>query len=293
MGDGDSTFDRSRDRVMTRYLQLPPGALDSSFGRTSFALQHELADHPLLELEALASLADTLDPERVEHNRGRVGAVARGGAVPQADLSPGEIVRTIDSNDCWIVLPIHDAPTYRELYDGLFDELRPQLPAAEGEIVQRQAVLFLATGGSTTPAHIDLEHGLLLHLRGSKTVEVGDFPDAAAAQRKIERMHRGEHRNVDQPPFNARRYALLPGDGVHIPAFTPHVVHTAAGQVSLSLTIALKTEATMRDSAVHRANGHLRRLGMRPRSPGVSPRSDRVKHQLVRAVGAARGRRVR
>jgi hypothetical protein len=70
-------------------------------------------------------------------------------------------------------------------------------------------------------------------------------------------------------------------------------VHTAGGQVSLSLTIALKTEATMRDSAVHRANGHLRRLGVRPRGPGVSPRSDRVKHHLVRAVGAARGRRGR
>jgi hypothetical protein len=276
---------------MTAFLHLPTGETASSFGRRPFALSHELATHPLVAPAALAELADSLAAGEVEHNSGLVGAVAPDGSVPQADLSPSEIVRTIDTNRCWIVLPIHGAPAYRELYEALFDEVRPHLPAAHGDIVQRQAVFFLATGGSTTPAHIDLEHGLLLHLRGEKEVRIGGFPDPSTAQQKIERMHLGEHRNVAQPPRDARCFALAPGDGVHIPAFTPHVVHTAAGQVSLSLAIAMKTEATMRESAVHRANAHLRRLGMRPRRPGVSPRADRVKHRLVEAVGAARRRR--
>jgi len=179
--------------------------------------------------------------------------VVPGGSVVQLDLSPGEIVRTIETNDCWIVLPIHHAPAYRELYDALLNEIRPHLPASQGAIVVRQAVFFLATGGSTTPAHIDLEHGLLLHLRGGKEVRVGAFPDAATAQQKIERMHFGEHRNLAEEPRDAQRFELRPGDGVHMPAFTPHVVHTTGGQVSLSLTIGLKTEATMRESAVHRA----------------------------------------
>jgi hypothetical protein len=276
---------------MTAFLHLPTDEATSSFGRSPFALSHELVAHPLIAPEALAELADSLPAHEVEHNSGQVDAVAPDGSLPQADLSPSEIVRTIETNKCWIVLPIHDAPAYRELYDALFDEVRPHLPAAHGEIVQRQAVFFLATGGSTTPAHIDLEHGLLLHLRGEKEVRIGGFPDPSTAQRKIERMHLGEHRNVAQPPRDARCFELRPGDGVHIPAFTPHVVHTAGGQVSLSLTIAMKTEATMRESAVHRANAHLRRLGMRPGRPGVNPRSDRVKHRLVEAVGAARRRR--
>jgi hypothetical protein len=275
---------------MTAFLHLPTGETASSFGRRPFALSHELVTHPLIAPEALAELADSLPAGAVEHNTGRVGAVADG-SVARADLSPSEIVRTIETNDCWIVLPIHGASAYRELYDALFDEVRPHLPAAHGDIVQRQAVFFLATGGSTTPAHIDLEHGLLLHLRGEKEVRIGGFPDPSTAQRKIERMHLGEHRNLAQPPCDARCFELRPGDGVHIPAFTPHVVHTAGGQVSLSLTIAIKTEATMRESAVHRANAHLRRLGMRPGRPGVNARSDRVKHRLVEAVGAARRRR--
>jgi hypothetical protein len=275
---------------MSAFLQLPSEEAAVDFGRRPFALRHELASHPLLQLAALALLADSLPPDEVEHNSGKVGAVAPGGAVPQVDLTPAQIVRTIETNNCWIVLPIHEAPAYRELYDALFDEVRPHLPPDQGDIAQRQAVLFLATGGSTTPAHIDLENGLLLHLRGRKEVQVGDFPDPVTAQHKIERMHFGEHRNLAQPPLDARRFLLSPGDGVHIPAFTPHVVHTAGGQVSLSLTLALRTEATMRESAVHRANGHLRRLGVKPRQPGLSPRSDRVKHRLVQAVGAARMR---
>jgi ribosomal protein L16 Arg81 hydroxylase len=276
---------------MTTFLQLQSAEVSSGFGREAFRLRHELVAHPLLGLEALAELADSLAPDRVEHNSAKVDAVVPGGSVAQVDLSPGEIVRTIETNDCWIVLPIHDASAYRELCDALFDEVCRHLPASQGDIVQRQAVLFLATAGSTTPAHIDLEQGLLLHLRGEKEVQVGAFPDPATAQQKIERMHLGEHRNLAEAPRDARRFELRPGDGVHIPAFTPHVVHTSGGQTSLSLAIAMKTEATMRESAVHRANGHLRRIGMKPRRPGLRPRSDRVKHKLVRAVGAARSLR--
>jgi hypothetical protein len=166
-----------------------------------------------------------------------------------------------------------------------------QLPAALGRIAVRQAVLLLATGGKTTPAHIDLEHGLLLHLRGEKEIQIGGFSDPATAQRKVERMHLGEHRNIGRLPQDAQIFDLRPGDGVHIPALTPHTVRSAEGQVSLSMTIALKTEAMMGEAAVHRANAHLRRLGMKPRRPGVNPRSDRVKQRLMQTVGAARRRR--
>jgi hypothetical protein len=283
-----STIGPRASPTMSTFVHLPAGEAASSFGRRPFALRHELAAHPLIQPESLAELADSLAPDQVEHNSGQVDAVTPDGSVPRADLSPGEIVRTIETNNCWIVLPIHDAPAYRDLYAALFDDVRPHLPPDQGDIVVRQAVFFLATGGSTTPAHIDLEQGLLLHLRGEKEVQIGGFPDPATAQQKIERMHRGEHRNIAQPPQDPRRFDLRPGDGVHIPAFTPHVVHTAGRGVSLSLAIAMKTEATLRESAVHRANGHLRRLGMKPRQPGVNPRSDRVKHRLVDAVARRR-----
>lgn len=268
-------------------LHLDADDVRANFGRYPFAVRHELADHELTTLDALAELADTL-PE-VEHHSGKVGDVVSGGHAPMEDLTPGEMVRSIETNDCWMVLPIHEAPAYAGLMDELFADVQAVLPASEGRIVQRQAVFFLATGGSTTPTHIDIEQGFLLHLRGEKEVTLGDFPDQVTAQRKIEGMHRGEHRNLDHTPYNPRKFDLRAGDGVHVPAFRPHVVHTAGGQVSLSLAVAMRTESTIRHSNVHTANGHLRRLGLTPLTPGMSGRADRAKDRFVSALAKKRG----
>ena len=116
----------------TALIHLDPATVEPNFGRTAFAVQHELHGHPLTQLEALAELADSLPPERVEHNLGSVDDTMPGGEVPQAELSPGEMVRTIETNGCWMVLPIHGVPAYAELYDALFEDVLRALPAREG-----------------------------------------------------------------------------------------------------------------------------------------------------------------
>jgi hypothetical protein len=266
------------------WLGLTSDMLGAGFGRRPFSFQHFLTEHPLTSLAALEELAGSLPVEDVEHNLGTVDAVVADGNVPRAALSPPEMVRTIATNNCWMVLPVHRAPAYRELLDELFAEVQAALPASEGRIRHRQAVFFLASSGSTTPTHIDLEQGLLLHLKGSKTVRVGDFVDTVTGQRKIESFHTGGHRNVAQPPQAAEEFAVEPGTGVHIPVFRPHVVHAGAGQVALSLTLALRTDATLHASAVHRANARMRRLGLAPRPPGGGAVSDEVKRGLVTTV---------
>lgn len=263
------------------WLGLTSDVLEGSFGRRPFSFQHSLTEHPLTSLAALEELAGSLPVEDVEHNLGTVDAVVADGNVPRAALSPPEMVRTIATNNCWVVLPIHRAPAYRELLDELFGEVQAALPASEGRIRHRQAVFFLASSGSTTPTHIDLEQGFLLHLHGTKTVRIGEFVDAVTGQHHIERFHTGGHRNVDQPPQSADEFALEPGTGVHVPAFRPHVVHAGPGQVALSLAVALRTEATLRASEVHRANARLRRLGLSPRPPGGGPVGDQLKRGVV------------
>ena len=266
---------------MTRHLALSTQQMDTSFGSRPFSVEHDLVGHPLTSLTALEELAASLPPEDVEHNRGSVGAVVADGVVPRSHLSPAEMVRTIETNDCWVVLPVHRAPAYQGLLDELFAEVQQALPAREGRIRHRQAVFFLASSGSTTPTHIDLEQGLLLHLLGDKEVTLGRFEDTAAAQHAIEVFHTGGHRNVPKPPQDPMTFALKPGVGVHVPAFTPHVVHTGAGQVALSLAIAFRTEATLRTSAVHRANARIRRFGLHPRPPGVRSTADHVKSRVM------------
>lgn len=274
---------------MSTLLDLTADELSRCFGRRAFPFTHRLAGHPLTSLAALEELAASLPVEDVEHNRGRVPSIVAGGDVPRVQTSPAEIVRDIADNDCWIVLPVHRAPAYRALLDELFDEVQQLLPAAEGRIRHRQAVFFLASSGSTTPTHIDLEQGFLLHLQGTKEMRIGDFPDSLVAQQEIERFHTGGHRNVSSPPQAPQVFALEPGMGVHVPAFTPHVVHAGAGQVALSLAVALRTDATLQTSAVHRANARLRRLGLTPRPPGQRAGADQVKRQVVSAADRVLG----
>jgi hypothetical protein len=261
-------------------IQLDPAAVDQHFGRSGFYVRHELVDHPLTQLEALAQLADSLPDDRLEHNLGSVGDIVPGGEVPKSDLTPGEIVRTIESNGCWMVMGIHGIPTYEEVLDELFEDITRALPAREGQVRRRQAVIFLSAPNSTTPTHIDGEQGFLLQLTGTKRISVGTFADSATADREIERYCGGGHRNIEDLPHDAEAFDLSPGVGVHVPALTPHLVKTPAG-VSISLSVGFETDALIRRSAVYRANFRLRRLGISPARPGARPRGDRAKEAVM------------
>jgi len=271
----------------TSLIQLDPATLEDRFGRAAFRVGHELQDHPLTQLDALAELADSLPPDRIEHNLGSVGEIVPDGEVPQAELTPGELVRTIETNGSWVVLPIHDAPSYRELFDALFDEVLRAVPAREGEVRRRQAVFFLSAPNSTTPTHIDKEQGFLLQIRNTKTVSIGGFSDSEVARREVERFCAGGHRNVADLPHDAQAFELSPGEGVHVPALTPHLVKTPPG-VSISLSVGFETDAVVRRAAVHRANAGLRRIGMTPAPLGARPRGDLAKERIVTLASAGR-----
>ena len=65
---------------------------------------HELADHPLLSLTALAELARRLDGDRVEYNAGDVTPGQDPESVRAIDLEPDEVVRQIETCGAWMVL---------------------------------------------------------------------------------------------------------------------------------------------------------------------------------------------
>ena len=199
---------------MTRFLQIEPTALSGAYSRRPLAIRHELADHELLTVEALADLADFLPLESVEHNTGRLPSVLVGDA-PISDLLPGEIARGIENNGCWMVLKnIEQHPAYRALLYATLDEVEPLISVQEGSMQNREGFVFLSAPGSVTPTHVDPEHNLLLQVRGTKEMNVGRFPDAETEQRDLERFYGGGHRNIDQLPVDTQTFALAPGGGV-------------------------------------------------------------------------------
>ena len=269
-------------------IDLAPAIVAQRFGRGGYLVRHELQDHPLTRLEALAELADSLPDDRLEHNLGSVGEVVLNAAeVPRADLTPGEIVRTIETNGCWMVMGIHGIPGYQELLDELFVDIVRTLPAAEGEVRRRQGVIFLSAPNSTTPTHIDGEQSYLLQITGTKRISIGEFADDDVAHREIDRYCGGGHRNIADLPQSAEDFELSPGVGAHVPALTPHLVKTPAG-VSISMSVGFETDALVRRAAVHRANHRLRRLGITPARPGARPRGDRAKEVFMTTASSVK-----
>lgn len=276
-------------------VSFAPAQAAAKFQREPFLLEHRLSDHRLFTLDALAELAERLPVDAAEHNLGSVGAVEPGGDVPKLDLPVAEVVRGIETNGCWVALPIvlqepalNGLPGYQEVFDQLMDELAPIVPGGRRAMSGFHSVIFLATAGSTTPSHVDGEVGFLLHIRGQKRISIGRFADARREREESEAYYRNEHRNTGELPTDVRHFDLEPGQGVHVPSLKPHWVENGP-ELAISLSVGFQTPANIRRAGVHMWNARVRRLGLSPRPYGVSPHRDRVKATaLWTAVGARR-----
>jgi hypothetical protein len=77
-------------------------------------------------------------------------------------------------------------------------------------------------------------------------------------------------------------YKMVPGNGVHIPVNCPHWLQND-DNVSVSLSVNFQFKDQLRANA-YRANFWLRKLGLKPTPPGISPILDSIKSQAVRPI---------
>lgn len=234
-------------------------------------LHHRLPDHPLLSLEALATLGESLPASEVEYNPGDVPIGIRPEDVPSNGLSIGETIRTIDTNGSWAVLKnIENVEAYRTLLTDLLGELEPVVSQRTGAMLTPQGFIFISSPGSITPFHFDPEHNILLQLKGRKVMNVWPAGDERFAHRREhERYHTGGHRNLPWEEAyrdDAQQVPLGPGDAVLMPVMAPHFVANGDAP-SISLSITWRSEWSYRESEAHAANAALRRMGLDPAMP--------------------------
>lgn len=263
----------------------------------SAAVAHRLHDHPLFRIEALAALAERLPASHVEHNLGNLAVDQRPDAIPRAALSPGEIVRTLADNGCWMVLKKVDVdPAYAALIDACLAEIAPVATPATGAYRRREAFIFLSAPNSVTPFHMDPEHNILLQIAGRKTMRVYPAGDLSIVPQTVhEAFHRGgSHRNMRHDPTfdaHARDFAMGPGEAVYVPVKAPHWVQNGADP-SISFSITWRSRTSDGEARLHRVNQRMRGLGVTPGVPGAAPGVDAAKvagHRLVKgAVALAR-----
>lgn len=244
-------------------------------------VEHDLRDHPLLTLDALARLGESLPAASVEYNRGDLPT----GVDPESDiangLSIGDTIRHVDSCRSWAVLKnIEQMPDYRDLLLSLLGELKPLIEAKTGAMLMPQGFIFVSSPQAVTPYHFDPEHNILLQLKGSKTMTQFPAGDPRFAPDEThEGYHTGGHRNLiwrDELAAGGTPWTLVPGEAVFVPVMAPH--HVKVGpDPSISLSITWRSDWSYAEADARAFNHLLRKAGLRPRAPGRYPAQNRLK----------------
>ncbi len=274
---------------------FPPSARDrlsGAYPEQPILLDHALADHPLLQLEALAALAQRIRPVDAEYNRADLPVGIDPADTPSNGLTVEETIRSIEHCGSWLVLKfVEQDPHYRALLDETLAELADVVGPATGSMLKREAFVFISSPDAVTPFHFDPEHNILLQIRGSKVMTI--FPaadEALVSGEQHEAFHDGGHRNLawrDEFSACGEEYALAPGKAVYVPVKAPHWVRNGP-EVSISFSITWRSEWSFREEYARRMNAMLRRSGLNPASPKRYPHQNHLKSFTYRAIEKAR-----
>ncbi len=263
----------------------------SHYPEAPHILQHGLTGHPLLEIEALAQLAEGLPPASVEYNRGDLPIGVDG--KPDANgLTIAETIRKVAEAESWAVLKnIEQVPQYRALLLGLLEEIHPEIEAATGAMLTPQGFIFVSSPNSVTPYHFDPEHNILLQIRGTKVMTQFPAGDTRfVPDQTHEAYHSGGPRELrwdDAMLTGGTAFPLSPGEALFVPVMAPHFVKNGPAP-SVSLSITWRSEWSYRESDARIFNAILRSRGFRPKAPGRFPAQNYAKayaFRLLRKLG--------
>ncbi|MEM8726000.1 MAG: cupin-like domain-containing protein [Pseudomonadota bacterium] len=259
----------------------------ASYPENPHTLRHALDRHALLELDALADLAEQLPEASVEYNRGDL-PIGIDGKPGETGLSIAETIRRVHEANSWAVLKnVEQVPTYRTLLADLLGEIRPRIEAKTGAMLTPQAFIFISSPNAVTPYHFDPEHNILLQIAGSKVMTQFPAGDTRfAPDWRHESYHSGGPRELawDERFLSfAEPFALQPGEAVYVPVMAPHFVRNGPDS-SVSLSITWRSAWSYAESDARGLNHLLRGLGLQPRAPGRWPRRNRARAYTFRAL---------
>ncbi len=276
-------------------IAIDPETFARAYPERPFRVRHRLVGHPLSTVERILDLARRLPAELIEYNAGDLPIGLDPARTPRTGLSVEETIRRIRECRSWMVLKLIERdPEYRALLEEVLEAPLALAARVTPEPGRLEGYLFLSSPGSVTPFHVDNEHNFLLQVAGTKTVRVWRPDDReAVSEEQLERYHAGGHRNLpwrDELAARAATFELAPGDGLFIPITAPHWVQNGP-EVSISLSVTYRSRYSDVQTAVHRLNGALRRLGLRPRPFRGADLRDRLKWNAWRVATRLRAGR--
>lgn len=257
-------------------------------------LTHTITQHPLLELGALAELADRMRPETLEHNAAVDLPMGISNAdTPQNGLGVRETIERIGECGSWVLLKyIEQDPAYAALMKDVLAEIEPLVERRIGPMMRLEGFIFVSSPDAITPLHFDPEYNILFQARGSKTMTIYPAADPdIIGDPFFEAYFNGGPRNLPwQDDWAARGnpITIAPGEAIYVPILAPHYVKVH-GEVSVSLSLTWRSEWSFHHADACRFNRRLRKFGLRPASPRIFPANNRAKSYGQRALNRIEG----
>jgi hypothetical protein len=263
-----------------------------TYNRSSFAFDHSLHESDLFDIERLRALAARL-PDTPYYSTAKIavddGWSHLGEHRPSLDTTMATLAET---NSLVLLRHCEKDPEWGELFRRLMGEVVEQAGDALGaDLTVGRTTLVISSPHRVTSYHIDAEVNFLLQVRGHKLLHVFNPNDRSIlSDAELEAFYggnyNGAHYKEDREP-DASVYELEPGKGVHMPLHAPHWAQNL-DDVSVGVSLNFNLTSGARLAKLYKMNNRLRKAGLAPLPPGVSPWRDGIK--LTAFAGLERAR---
>jgi hypothetical protein len=244
------------------------------WGHQTVKLKHKLSQSPLFAEEGIASLIDSLPPERIAINTMAADGhrLESWSYCDRAGQKGRNILEMVKSGRLWINMTKLQTVDRRfaDLLEQIFGELEGYLP--EFKTFKHSVGLLVSSPRAQVFYHADVPGQALWQLRGRKRIYIYP-PDLPFLEpRQIENVVRGvtEEEIAYCPWYDdyAVPHDLEAGDMLHWKLNGPHRVINL-GTLNVSLTTEHWTDEIRRSFAMNYGNGVLRQLGYAPKSRSI------------------------
>jgi Cupin-like domain len=263
-----------------------------TYNRSSFAFDHSLYQSDLFDLEQLRALAKRL-PDAAYYSTAN-SAVADGWKhLGERRPSLDATLAMLDETNSLVLLKhCEKDPQWGELFRRLMSEVVEQ--AGEGlgaDLAIGRTTIVISSPRRVTSYHIDAEVNFLLQVRGHKSLHVFNPNDRAVlSDAELEAFYSGDFdgaRYKEEREPDAAVYRLEPGKGVHLPLHAPHWAQNL-DDVSVGVSLNFNLRSGARLAKLYKMNNRLRKAGLRPVPPGISPWRDGIKLAAFAGLESAR-----
>jgi hypothetical protein len=252
-----------------------------TYNRSSFPFDHSLHELKLFDLDELRALAGRLpDPAYYSTAKSAVGDGWKrlGDRRPSLDRTLATLTET---NSLVLLKHCEKDRQWGELFRELMREVVEQAGDALGaDLDIGRTTIVISSPRRVTSYHIDAEVNFLLQVRGHKLLHVFDPNDRTIlSEAELEAFYGGDYDGAHyraERESDARIYQLEPGSGVHMPLHAPHWAQNL-DDVSVGVSLNFNLRSGSRLAKLYKVNNRLRKAGLVPIPPGVSPWRDRVK----------------